>query len=54
VLFDPKTVQDNATIGKTTALSSGIAQVWVNGEIVYQSQKSTGKYPGIFIKKTNE
>ncbi len=51
VLFDPNTVKDNANIQNSTALSSGIEKVWVNGELVYQSQKSTGKFSGVFIAK---
>lgn len=53
VLFDPETVKDNANIQNPTALSTGIEKVWVNGELVYQSQKTTGKFPGVFIKRTN-
>ncbi len=51
VLFDPATVKDNADIRNSTALSSGIEKVWVNGELVYQSQKTTGNFPGVFIKR---
>ncbi|WP_428665417.1 serine hydrolase [Runella sp.] len=51
VLFDPETVKDNANIQNSTALSSGIEKVWVNGELVYQSQKATGAFPGMFIKR---
>jgi len=51
VLFNPDTVIDNANIQDGKALSTGIERVWVNGQIVYQSQKATGKYSGILIKK---
>jgi len=54
VLFDPKTVLDHATIAEPQALSTGIQRVWVNGEIVYQNQQSTGKRPGTLIKRTHE
>jgi N-acyl-D-aspartate/D-glutamate deacylase len=54
VLFDPATVQDNADIHDATALSSGIEKVWVNGKLVFQFQRSTGNFPGRFIKRTNE
>ncbi len=50
VLFDPARVTDNSTIGDPTALSSGIAIVWVNGKIVYQNKQSTKIYPGVFIQ----
>ncbi|MFN8357769.1 MAG: serine hydrolase [Spirosomataceae bacterium] len=51
VLFNPKTVKDNASIQNATALSSGIEKVWVNGELVYQSQQSTGVFSGRFLKR---
>lgn len=49
VLFDPNRVNGNASIQNPTALSSGIERVWVNGEEVYNTQKSTGKRSGVFI-----
>jgi len=51
VLLDPKTVIDHAAIGNSTALSTGIAMVWVNGQLVYENQKATGKKPGVLIKR---
>jgi N-acyl-D-aspartate/D-glutamate deacylase/CubicO group peptidase (beta-lactamase class C family) len=51
VLFDPETVKDNATIQDSKALSSGIVKVWVNGVVVLENQQTTGKYPGVFIKR---
>jgi N-acyl-D-amino-acid deacylase len=51
VLFDPATVNDNATITNPILLSSGIEIVWVNGKIVYQNQKPTHEYPGVFISR---
>ncbi|MEO5681856.1 MAG: serine hydrolase [Chitinophagaceae bacterium] len=51
VLFDPSTVADNATMDNSKALSSGISLVWVNGKIVYQNQKATYVYPGVFISR---
>jgi N-acyl-D-amino-acid deacylase len=50
VLFDPNTVKDNANIQNSTALSSGIEKVWVNGQLVYQNQQPTGQFSGVFIK----
>lgn len=52
VLFDPTTVNDNATIENGKALSSGINRVWVNGKLVYQQQKATGILSGTLIKRT--
>jgi N-acyl-D-amino-acid deacylase len=55
VLFDPNTVKDNADIKNGKALSSGIEKVWINGEIILENNKPTGKYPGVLIKRqTNE
>ncbi|MDZ4713832.1 MAG: serine hydrolase [Cytophagales bacterium] len=51
VLFDPATVRDMATIENPTALSKGIQRVWVNGQVVYTPGKSTGAYPGEFLKR---
>lgn len=53
VLFDPNTIIDHADVKNGKALSSGIEMVWVNGQVVYQSQKPTGKYPGVLIKRQN-
>ena len=51
VLFDPATVQDNARIGDSQALSGGIEAVWVAGQIVYQHQKPTNARPGVLIRR---
>jgi N-acyl-D-aspartate/D-glutamate deacylase len=51
VLLDPTTVIDQANIKNSKALSTGIDMVWVNGTLVYQTQKSTGKQPGVLIKR---
>lgn len=51
VLLDPYTVLDQANIKNSHALSTGIEMVWVNGTLVYQALKSTGKQPGVLIKR---
>ncbi|MEY4050968.1 MAG: hypothetical protein RL262_1802 [Bacteroidota bacterium] len=51
VLLNPATVKDNATIQNSTALSTGIEMVWINGQLTYQNQKATGNYPGVLIKR---
>ncbi len=53
VLFNPETVIDNADISNSKALSAGIEMVWVNGQLVYQSQQPTGKYPGVLIRRAS-
>jgi len=49
VLLNPATVNSQSSIQNPTALSKGIERVWVNGEEVYHSQKSTGKRSGVFV-----
>ncbi|HPI05488.1 MAG TPA: serine hydrolase [Saprospiraceae bacterium] len=51
VLFDPATVQDNATVQNPDAISTGIEKVWVNGKLVFENRKTTGELPGVFIKR---
>ena len=53
VLFDPKTVSDRATIEQPGRLSVGISRVWVNGELVFADGRSTGKHPGVVIRRTD-
>ena len=54
VLFNPKTVKDNASIRDSHALSDGIEMVWVNGELIFKGKKSTGRRSGTLIKRINE
>jgi hypothetical protein len=49
--LDSKIVIDQANIKNSHALSTGIDMVWVNGTLVYQAQQSTGKQPGVLIKR---
>lgn len=51
VLFDPLTVSDRATIKNPHAISKGIQTVWVNGEIVLENGKPTGRYPGRVLRR---
>jgi N-acyl-D-amino-acid deacylase len=50
VLFDPANVIDQATPASPEALSVGIERVWVNGEVVFENGKVTGKHPGQIIR----
>ena len=52
VLFDPGTVLDRATPQDPHALSVGIRTVWVNGEIVYEDGRATGRLPGRVIRRS--
>ena len=49
VIFDPETVIDNAQYHAPEQLSSGIDQVFVNGQSVYSNREWSGKRPGRLI-----
>jgi len=51
VILNPETVADKATVDTPHAVSEGIDKVWVNGVLVYENKKTTGKYPGKIIKR---
>ena len=53
VLFDPATVIDHATPGAPQTLSEGIERVWVNGEIVYEEGRASGRLPGQVIRRAS-
>lgn len=46
VIFDERQVSDRATFDKPHAASAGIAQVLVNGEVVWEEGRHTGARPG--------
>ncbi len=46
VLFDPETVLDRATTDDPHATAVGIEMVWVNGRIVYEDGRPSGRQPG--------
>lgn len=46
VLFDTAAVLDHATTTDPRRPATGVKQVWVNGEVVYENGKTTGRYPG--------
>jgi N-acyl-D-amino-acid deacylase len=50
VLFDPRTVIDNATFTEPFRLSTGIDKVWVSGESVWEGQP-TGARPGRVLSR---
>jgi N-acyl-D-amino-acid deacylase len=51
VLFDPKTVLDRATTDDPHATSVGIEMVWVNGRIVYEDGRTSGRRPGRVLRR---
>ena len=46
VLFDPQMVAESATMANPHLPSVGIHSVWVNGTVVYENGKTTGRFPG--------
>ena len=46
VIFNPATVIDRSTFSNPFALPAGIEKVFVNGELVWSSDKATGARPG--------
>jgi N-acyl-D-aspartate/D-glutamate deacylase len=46
VLFNPATVIDRSTFSNPFALPIGIEKVFVNGTLVWSSDKPTGARPG--------
>ena len=51
VLFDSETIMDRATPADPQELSSGVAKVWVNGEVVYQNGIVTTARPGRVLRR---
>lgn len=51
VLFDPATVQDNATYEQSNLPATGIEMVFVSGQVVYHNQKPTQVYSGRVLKR---
>ena len=51
VIFDPKRVTDRSTFKEPLLLSEGIERVLVNGEVVFEDGKTTGRLPGVVIRK---
>ncbi len=50
VIFDPQTINDNATYEKPHQYSEGIRDVFVNGVQVIKNGEHTGEKPGRFVK----
>ncbi len=49
VLFDSQKIIDRSDFENPTQLADGIHTVWVNGDVTWQSQASTGKRGGKFL-----
>lgn len=50
VVFDPDTIQDNATYENPHQLATGVQHVFVNGQPVIKNAQHTGATPGRFVK----
>ncbi len=50
VVFNPATIQDNATFEKPKQLATGVNDVFVNGVQVLKDGKHTGARPGRFVR----
>jgi len=50
VIFDPKTVKDNATFDKPHQYATGVDNVFVNGTQVLKNGQHTNAKPGRFVK----
>lgn len=53
VLFDPATIQDNATFENSLQYSTGVDAVWVNGELVWNKGRAAKLRPGQIIRRHN-
>lgn len=51
VIFDAKRVIDRSTFKEPLLLSEGIERVFVNGDSVWEQGKTTGRLPGVVIRK---
>jgi N-acyl-D-amino-acid deacylase len=51
MLFDPETILDRSTPSDPHAVSIGVDRVWVNGVLVFEDTKTTGRYPGHALKR---
>ena len=51
VLFDAATVTDHASFDTPQAPATGIHTVWVNGAVVFDAAKPTGRYPGRALRR---
>jgi len=51
VLFDPQSVEDQATFAEPYQYPRGIHWVLVNGKVVIEEGAHTGEKPGIVLRK---
>lgn len=51
VLFDPVRVIDRASFAEPRRLSEGVEKVFVNGKLVWEAGRITGKLPGVILRQ---
>lgn len=51
VLFDPATIVDRSTTSDPKAVSTGVRSVWVNGQLVFDSGRTTSARPGLVVRR---
>jgi N-acyl-D-amino-acid deacylase len=51
VLLDPETVNDRATTEEPHLTSVGIEKAWVNGRLVYEDGRPSGRNPGAVLRR---
>lgn len=54
VILDTAMLRDKATLESPFLLSTGIEQVWVNGQRVWNHHSFTGQRPGVLLKRKPE
>ena len=54
VIFDLSTIKDNSTYTDPHHFPSGIKYVLINGEMVLEKEKITGKMPGKWLKRVSK
>lgn len=54
VLFDPETIQDHAGIRDGQVLSTGVHNVWVNGQLVLDDGVATGTHSGRVLRPASQ
>jgi N-acyl-D-amino-acid deacylase len=53
VVFDAKTIRDKATAVSPWSPPDGIQTVLVNGQVVFEKDSFSGKYPGQVLRRSN-
>jgi len=51
ILFDPSTIRDTATYENPVCYPEGIPYVFVNGELVVDQHRVTGRLPGKVLRR---